>query len=272
MPSFRVSLYKLHLLTFIDILGFKALVAESSDPQPIEHALEDLQRNTPEPGPGLKKHFPASVWNFSDTVVRAIPITQRAAFQSHLASELYVVALAQRTLTAKGINIRGGIAIGELRASPQRLFGPALVRAHELESTKAIYPRILVSDDLLSYARISEIKDPSLSEAEHVRRYTNNLVQQDFDGMYFVHYMDYLHLHAGALGDEQIVGHRNQILASWARHSKNLKVRAKVGWQAHYHDRTVAGFPEEFFAKSTKTPEDYLCRLLAAGPIAAEHA
>jgi hypothetical protein len=53
------------------------------------------------------------------------------------------VATTQLFAAALGFWIRGGITIGELVHNNDVVFGPALNRAHELESKVAEYPRII---------------------------------------------------------------------------------------------------------------------------------
>ena len=48
-----------------------------------------------------------------------------------------------------GLLIRGGLAFGQLFHGQGVVFGKAMVDAHELESTVANYPRVVVADDII---------------------------------------------------------------------------------------------------------------------------
>ena len=49
-----------------------------------------------------------------------------------------------------GFLTRGAIVLGELYHRESCVFGPALIRAVEMEKNEAFYPRILVHDDVIS--------------------------------------------------------------------------------------------------------------------------
>jgi hypothetical protein len=71
--------------------------------------------------------------------------------------------------------VRGGITIGELFLDETMVWGKALLKAYNLESHIAIYPRIVIDREILSKIVTSE----ELSE----------YILQDFDNIYFLNYL-----------------------------------------------------------------------------------
>lgn len=52
-------------------------------------------------------------------------------------------------MICKGILFRGAVVIGDLYNDKIIIFGPAMLEAYELESKKAIYPRIIIEEDTI---------------------------------------------------------------------------------------------------------------------------
>src|ERR1700734_1453383 len=62
----------------------------------------------------------------------------------------------------KGFLLRGGITVGEVVHDDECVFGPGLVRAYELESKKAYYPRFVLDHDVA--AELGNIGDLAVLE------------------------------------------------------------------------------------------------------------
>lgn len=117
---------------------------------------------------------------------------------------------------------RGAITVGQLHHTGSLVLGEGLVRAYELESRTAIYPRVIFDDSVMNLACNGST--------------TNSWkAKQDFDGLYF---MDYLALGPLILGpplhEEPILSLvRNEIISTM-ENSNDLGVKSKVGWFARY--------------------------------------
>jgi hypothetical protein len=254
--------YGEYVVTFIDILGFRGMIGELPAPQ-IDGALALLHQVTAPPGDSaIQTILPVHVWSFSDCIVRAIPVRRDSPDYrySRMMVELWSLARAQLLLAATGVNIRGGMACGQLSVGENRVFGPALVDAYELESKVAEYPRIVVSKSFLT-AHGCENADAS----RVVRKYTQGMLQEDLDGQYFLHYLkgppfpwnEYAAI---------IRAHRAQIMTDLGR-STNPRVHAKHRWKAGYHDRTIRGVSEDVLATWGNARADLLCNVVDHGPI-----
>jgi hypothetical protein len=85
----------------------------------------------------------AHLTSFSDNVIVSAPYKA-----DRLQSSLESLATIQIRAAFAGFWLRGGITIGPLIHNEAFVFGPALNRAHELESRLAKYPRILIDHDI----------------------------------------------------------------------------------------------------------------------------
>jgi len=90
--------------------------------------------------------------------------------------EVIDISFAQANLLQRGILIRGGMTVGPLFYDSSHVFGPGLVRAYELESRLAIYPRIVTEMYFDRYF-------PEYTKGEFP------FVETDFDGIPYLSYL-----------------------------------------------------------------------------------
>jgi len=129
--------YQRRLIIFYDILGWRSHIAKAGkEPNSIgqlrrvilahkrlmAQVSEDMQATT-----------------FSDNV-----IISRALNDEGVPRLLRAVAVIQVASALSGMFIRGGICIGSIFHDTEVVFGPGLNRAYHLESTVAIYPRVIL--------------------------------------------------------------------------------------------------------------------------------
>lgn len=80
---------------------------------------------------------------FSDCLVCSMP----SEFASRLCNRASHII---RDFLTEGFLVRGGLSAGELYHKDQIVFGPALVRAYEIENKEAIFPRVLIDSSLIN--------------------------------------------------------------------------------------------------------------------------
>jgi hypothetical protein len=136
--------YSERYVAFLDILGFSEIVRGSTASQDkvaeLVRTLENIAAAKQEFGGDIgiePDDFNAQ--SFSDCIVLSENASARGLF--HLLASVTVLSF---NLLSKGIFTRGGIAKGQLHHSDKVVFGPAMLDAYNLESTIAVYPRILV--------------------------------------------------------------------------------------------------------------------------------
>ncbi len=144
---------------FLDILGFSAMVEEyendlsSSVLQDIQGALEDsltiLNLNKDEKTNEVLKHLKYQL--FSDCISISLPYFDN---QEDFINNFNLISTFtngfQYNLMSKGFFVRGGISIGSFYANDHIIFSKGLVEAYQLESKKAIYPRVLIDEKIIN--------------------------------------------------------------------------------------------------------------------------
>lgn len=246
--------YEPGIVSFIDILGFRALLGtrSASEIQDVILNLREITASEEPPARRMKdvrltsRAFADSV---SDAVVRVrVYDTQFAdgAFFQELLDLLHI----QLQCVGTGVLIRAGVAIGNVHVGPNGkgpVFGPAMVRAFEIESEEAIFPRIVLDEDayqlFLTDARLRNdgheldeevgYVDKLLRRGEDGTRFVDYLAASESEFDDFASYLTFLNNHAAMV--------RNNLIA-------RLKpaVRRKYAWLARYHNDVIDTLIKEF--------------------------
>jgi hypothetical protein len=237
--------YERCLIVYIDILGFKQKI-DTESPNHISRCIRVIAEAV-EPH-RFKSTFPKlpreNFVNFSDLCVLwfSLEDDKKLPPVGWLTSQILKIVQAQSLLLFdEQLLIRGGITIGPLARSYGQIFGPGLVRAYELESKQATYPRILVDEcvieELYRNPRLC-VHDPKTDAG-----YLKAMLQKDTDGKLFV---DYLRVAAGELDDpaaypRYMAKLRDFIDERLKEFAKVERVREKYEWFSRYHDKTLRG-------------------------------
>jgi hypothetical protein len=232
----RMAEYKKHLLTYLDIMGFRDLIQESTkDPTKVDaiRKILELTRRKMDIGLNVSTHGTAKTANFSDLIIRARPLTGEHQTVDWVNYELLHLAAIQSEITCRyGILLRGGISISDLYMENNMVFGPALVRSYELESELALYPRIVI--------------DPAIIALKHRGLLFNTYRMQGDDGVFFVNYLygRFREIHKVIAGFEDkfklVAAHRKVAKAKLKEgHSKSERVLRKFIWLALYHNAVL---------------------------------
>lgn len=167
-------MYQERVTAFIDILGFRSLVKRSehdiglqksisealSTVSPEKMRAEDIIRVRtdiipPEELEEAKKfaalfsdsiqlEAPIAVSFFSDCIAMSADASDILATQMILD---LICKLSIRIWSEHRLTLRGGITVGALHhVDGGQIFGPAMVKAYDLESAEAVYPRVLMDE------------------------------------------------------------------------------------------------------------------------------
>lgn len=182
-------MYQDRVIVFIDILGFKEIIESTIDAKGKQKTkkVRELKKLLSLSKSILREHPEIAksrvVTRFSDSIVISFKYTEP--------SQVFYTFLDILHLHIEFLNmgyvIRGGISHGKLYHTKKMIFGPGLVRAYEFESKYAIYPRVIIDSEVFDIGVKNAIEGHSPSrEREHLM----NLTRQDFDGKYFVEYIE----------------------------------------------------------------------------------
>ena len=161
---------------------------------------------------------------FSDNIVLSCPC-KKIGLEKAFHLILVLSALIQEKLLHYSMLSRGGIARGDFFNDKVMIWGNALVKAYNLESTVAIYPRIIIHPDLIS--SVSYFEKKSKNDSYDIV----NWIAQDQDGLCFVDYFnsklmrDPLYMLIVFIEDNE----KRQ-----ANNMDNLKVAQKIIWHGNY--------------------------------------
>lgn len=244
--------YEPSIVSFIDVLGFRALLKSRTAAEIHDILLKLREFTTPDETPArrmkdirlMSRAFADSV---SDAVVRVrVFDTQYSdgAFFHELLDLLHI----QIQCVGSGVLIRAGVTIGDAHVGLNGkgpVFGPAMVRAFEIEDVEAIFPRIVV--DEAAYQRF--LIDTRLHKEGHTVeeevRYVDRLLRIDEDGRRFV---DYLAASETEFDDFRgyaaFLNAHAELVRDNLRHSHPPAIHNKYVWLARYHNdvvRTVRG-------------------------------
>jgi hypothetical protein len=166
-----MAIYKDRVIGFIDILGWKKLVQDSATneglllsidsvalhiaqisefcPQ-INETYKEIIKEIVAENPIMEKVMVAETdvvsTHFSDTIVLS-----SSPNKGSVSSLVSVVIGLSLVLLKAGYCVRGAIVRGQLHHTQGSLYGPALISAYELEKNNAIYPRIILGEDVLEF-------------------------------------------------------------------------------------------------------------------------
>lgn len=233
---------KPHVILYLDILGYKNIITSATNENEFldhVHTLFSLLSKHIETYTHKVDEKEGSELNlsgfksmiFSDNILFFAPYDSEKDMLNLANSLIYGLSQFLFQYTNSDIFFRGAITSGELFYDEELhfVFGTGLIRAYELESTVAIYPRIVI--------------DTCLKPSPILVGWT-----QDEDGIWYV---DYLALGHALLCDYRGKGpqiphdtflsnmgnHRNAICSGLKKCKTNDRVYSKYGWLASYHNR-----------------------------------
>lgn len=183
---------KKYLVAFLDILGFKDYVKKCLDEKDFEslnksgEILEETISNSIElPKNRIDFKEKEIKYNqFSDCIYVAIPYLDRKnkSFIDALVILIVLLRTYQSTMFRGNFYVRGGISLGFHLESQRIVFSEGLINAYKLESEKAIYPRIILDDNVIKY-----IKDIFDNEKERILNLgIDKILLSDWDDTVFI--------------------------------------------------------------------------------------
>lgn len=162
---------------FLDFLGFKANVQScETDTNQIDRIYTVLSI--------VKKHFDTykdiKKIQFSDSLV----ISFKAESEGAILELLGRIQSLTKKVISNGFILRGGLAYGNLYHDKDYIFGTAMNTAYELESKKAIVPRIIIQREIIE---IGANYLPKFFN-EGMENYVFNYISKDNDGEFYIDY------------------------------------------------------------------------------------
>ena len=251
--------YENCIVTFVDILGFREMI-DGSHPAEVHHALSRLVRATEPLELKDKREMqlihdtgmtnPTFSQSVSDAILR-VTIVEREKQAGHgsvrndaLFFELHELMGSQVDLVQQDTFVRGGVTIGDVcidRSERTSIFGPGMIRAYEIESQEAVFPRLVVDDRLLDQYTKGNLMLSQDGPDEEATAEIRSLVRTGEDGVVFVDYVRGAHQCFGTFSDylDFLHMHGDKVLRNIKTYSERPRVRRKYVWLARYHNETI---------------------------------
>lgn len=251
MTNYSEQGYERCIVTFIDILGFRNLL-KTKQADELASVVNALRRFTAgdgdheDPPSGMDEvrlHSQAYSESVSDAVVRVRTVNTQysdGAFVYELTDLLHAVIECLN----RGILVRGGMTIGHayvgLRGKGP-IFGPAMVRAFEIEQNEAVYPRVMIDEAILA----AYTEDRSLWQNSEIygdeARLSRSFIGVSDDGSYFLDYLSAAgpgEFDLGVKGQLSFLGRHRTLIVEGLQNDES-KIRRKFVWLASYHNRFI---------------------------------
>jgi hypothetical protein len=222
-----------HFVAYLDLLGGTHLI-QSQEDESLNKLHSLLQVAKESCIPNNKALFPkCKVKIFSDNIIIACKLTGnyeqdmlRINSAITLISAIQIIGLEMYRYL-----FRGGATIGNLFIDDVMVWGNALLRAYELESLLAVYPRIIIDEPLIEMMAM----DKDIAEGD----YSKYFITLDTDNIYYLDYLKaYFRLpHTTKNGtkfiEESYIYYKEELV------SEADKVCQKLRWQVLYLDKYI---------------------------------
>lgn len=259
-------MYEDRVLAFVDVLGFSEAVKGTikddrevaEETLRISQLIDGIQSDLDIHNKRSKEIFKFTdeqikmvsgtrvVNQFSDSIVLSFSIKEESGIFLMLLDILFlhVTALQHNFL------LRGAIVRNKLLHTQEKIFGPALVEAYEMERNLAIYPRIVLDEEIIELSRKYFGKQNGPDTEEH---FVRSLLKRDFDGMYYIDYFEAIETEL----DNQIedmpeyLSRLRTIIMKISR-MKNPSIRSKFLWLKEKYNETLGAYKKAYSVKAVK--------------------
>lgn len=214
-----------HIVAYLDILGIAARMKEGYERQKLAmNKLHNLYTFSMDISKriAMEGYSDINFKIFSDNIIIVKKLSEQADKRLlDIRALLYCVANFQCSAVSDSVGwlVRGGISVGELFIDETMVWGEALLKAYDLESNSAIYPRILLDSSLLSHIG----SDEELT----------GFVRQDFDNLYFLNYL-YIQHFGG-----QFLKNGFQMMLDELNGRYSERIYQKLCWHMNYVNREL---------------------------------
>lgn len=156
------------IVAFVDILGFSEMVKSDCENKSgslkFFEILKKINNDT-------KDINECKVTQFSDSVIFSLPLSVQ-----NFQKIIKILAEYQKELLYNSIICRGAVSYGKHFEEKEFMFSQALIEAYQLECKEAIYPRVILSPNLLEYFKPNLVKVDS--------------ILMEKDGYFFIDYLE----------------------------------------------------------------------------------
>ena len=226
---------KKYFIAYFDVLGYKDYISSNSK---LLHLAQTIRKylgfiNTRnEKAEKLDDEYAYKFKCFSDNFLLCTEKHDQGLIES--------IAWLQFNLALDNVFVRGSFSFGELHVDKDFVFGKGIVKAHDIESKIAIFPRVVVDNTYTIATHFADSCDTSKIGMEYI-----GPIKADFDGVNFIDYLDVVKVKydikhwkfENGLRAE-LETHKRNIMENVTKYSKqdNPVVLQKYMWLKNYHN------------------------------------
>jgi len=245
--------YEKRVVVFIDILGFREHIKQTTEDNGYFIKLRNCLNfiaNLKIENDNEKKKNPENkreITVFSDSIV----ISYSTEFEGSVFWLLLDVVHIQLEMMKMGILMRGGLTVGNLCHNDNIVYGPAMIEAYELESKAAIYPRVVVNEEVFNIA--AQIATAFANDGKITHTAATDEVQEmkemcckDRDGHWFINFLSQsLEVNSVDNYFEALATLKNLISQEIEKNKLKPSIFLKYEWLKNYYNEVIAKFSKE---------------------------
>lgn len=230
---------KKYFIAYFDILGYINYVNSSSDNElylaQTLRKIIDFINFRDEKAEQLDDGYRHKFRCFSDNFILCSEKYDQSLIED--------IAWLQFNLVIDNIFVRGSFSYGELHIDRDFIFGKGIINAYKVESSVAIFPRVVVDNTYTIKAYFPD--DDNASKAQLTALKYSGFIKTDFDGIHFIDYLNVAKLKSD-IGHwkfengfpAELENHKKNIVKNMAEQSKHnkLDILQKYMWLKNYHN------------------------------------
>jgi len=216
----------------LDILGYSASISVCSSQADVDKFLQRVYKIISD---AYASFLSSSSWElkvFSDNILLGTPISdpELAPGEELFAEYLFSIQDYQCKMVFGDLFVRGAWTLGDLFIDKTLILGRSLIEAYRLETQVAKYPRIILSEEMVSIL----LKHLKWYSSISVSPQNEDLIV-DEDGSVFINYL--VATEQDGIIDTTLIGkHKDIVESKLLKFRHNRKVYEKYLWCADYHN------------------------------------
>lgn len=224
--------YSKKIVAFIDLLGFKEFNLNSDEKESIHEVITTTETllniiNNYNSNKKQNNRTGCVIRSFSDSIFFSYPYKNYNILFDDISTIAFEIAKS-------GFFFRGGITYGDIYDTGFTLYGPALIKAYNLENTTAYYPRIIIDHNSFENHNnniIEKMKD------------NKNYFLQDFDNTFFVNFLST----QGISNKSDLELIKTHITNNIEKYKVNFRILHKYLWLANYFNKHLSNLNENVY-------------------------
>ena len=238
------------IVVFLDVMGFRSMIKQFESEALANEGNLELEHLE---SPSLNKYLNildnaislisnsnCNYYLFSDNICITLSYTEN---EDSFLDTIKLVCTLMHDFSQEGYFLRGGIDVGWMFDSDDIAVGIPLTKAYLLESEKAIYPRVLISD---SFIKIITDDDFAKKMSD-----SNQFIRDKYflkDNTYsFINFFYYISSFEEKESKFEFLEHYNQIISNrLTEFSQEEKIYKKYEWLAKEYNRFIEHYANSY--------------------------